>query len=189
MIVPDESRTPGWEWDMAGECLAGMDRRWSHSQRAHAQSHRLGSLFNAAERAEVLVLAALLHDIGYGTELVRTGFHAIDGALFLRDHAVDEQVVSLVAHHSCAGVEADIRGLSAEMSRFPVHPDPLLVDAMIWYDMTSGPAGEEVGIDWRLEDIRRRYTPGSIVARTVEVTEPLLRAGWSRVEDYLARPL
>lgn len=60
---------------------------------------------------------------------------------------------------------------------------------MIWCDMTSGPTGEEVGIDWRLEDIRRRYPPGSIVARTVEDTEPLLRAGWSRVEDHLGRPL
>ncbi len=174
---------------MAGECLAGLDRRWRQSQRAHAQSHRLGPLFTDAEQLKVLAVAALLHDIGYGSELVRTRFYAIDGALYVRERGVDEQVMSLMAHHSCAAVEADVRGLGAEMFGFPHHPEPLLVDAMIWCDMTSGPTGEDVGIDWRLEDISRRYPPDTLVAWTVEIPEPLLLAGWIRVEVHLGRPL
>lgn len=60
----------------------------------------------------MLQTAAILHDIGYSPDIVRSGFHALDGAVFLRARGVDEEVVSLVAHHSCAHLEAGLRGLS-----------------------------------------------------------------------------
>ena len=37
-----------------------------------------------AEDADLLVAAALLHDVGYAPSLNRLGFHAVDGARFLR---------------------------------------------------------------------------------------------------------
>jgi hypothetical protein len=52
-----------------------------------------------------------LHDIGYAPELAGTGCHPLDGARYLRRIGVDEQVVSLVAYHSCARIEAEVRGL------------------------------------------------------------------------------
>ena len=61
---------------------------------------------------EVLVAAAWLHDIGYVPGLVDTGFHPLDGARFLRRSGVCEQVAALVAYHSCAEIEADVRGLA-----------------------------------------------------------------------------
>jgi len=63
-----------------------------------------------------LVAAAWLHDIGYAPGLVQTGFHPLDGARFLRRAGADGQVVSLVAYHSRARVEADVRGLGTELA-------------------------------------------------------------------------
>jgi predicted hydrolase (HD superfamily) len=72
------------------------------------------------------VAAAWLHDIGYALELVETGFHPLDGARYLRRVGVDGQVVNLVAYHSCAQTEADVRGPGAELAAEFSPADPLL---------------------------------------------------------------
>lgn len=58
----------------------------------------------------MLQTAAILHDIGYSPDIVRSGFHALDGAVFLRARGVDAEIVSLVAHQllcsSRSGVSA-----------------------------------------------------------------------------------
>ena len=74
----------------------------------------------------ILVAAAWLHDIGYAPELVETGFHPLDGARYLRRAGVDGQVVSLVAYHSCAQIEAEVRGLGDELASEFSPGDPLL---------------------------------------------------------------
>jgi hypothetical protein len=165
-----------------------MPDRWRHSIRAAIQASRWPCLFNQ-EAQTVLQTAAILHDIGYSPAIVRSGFHALDGAVFLRSQGVDEDVVSLVAHHSCAHLEANLRGLARELSRFPRHSKRKLMDAMIWCDMTSGPTGDEVDIDWRLADIRARYGPESIVGRFADQAEPHLRAATSRVQERRRRTI
>jgi HD superfamily phosphodiesterase len=64
-----------------------------------------------------LEAAAWLHDIGYAPGLAVTGLHALDGARYLRDaqHA-DAMLCRLVAHHSCAIIEARERGLADVLS-------------------------------------------------------------------------
>lgn len=52
-----------------------------------------------------LVVAALLHDIGYAPELATTGYHTLDGARFIGAHG-EPNVASLVAHHTDARREA-----------------------------------------------------------------------------------
>ena len=84
-----------------------------------------------------LVAAAWLHDIGYAPGLVQTGFHPLDGARFLRRAGADGQVVSLVAYHSCARVEADVRGLGVELAAEFTPGGPLLADALLYCDMTT----------------------------------------------------
>jgi len=54
---------------------------------------------------DVLVAAAYLHDIGYAPEFVRTEFHSMDGARFLR-HLGCERITCLAAYHSGARTEA-----------------------------------------------------------------------------------
>jgi hypothetical protein len=76
--------------------------------------------------------AGFVHDIGYAPDLVQTGFHAIDGARYLRDVVgADERLVRLVAHRSCSAMEAEERGLVAEMAEFRIEA-PLLTDVLIF---------------------------------------------------------
>jgi hypothetical protein len=58
-----------------------------------------------ADDAGVLDPAAILHDVGFWPSIALTGFHALDGARYLRSVSYDERVTDLVAHHSCAAVE------------------------------------------------------------------------------------
>jgi hypothetical protein len=131
-------------------------------------------------------MAAWLHDIGYAPDLVTSGFHPLDGARFLRRSGLDERVVSLVAYHSCARIEADIRGVGGELaSEFDLADQPL-ADALLYCDMTTGPDGDYVRPADRLVEIRGRYGPDHEVTRFVEraASEILTTAG--RVEELLA---
>ena len=51
-----------------------------------------------------------LHDVGYSPDVRVTGFHALDGAVYLRDLGLPPEVVSLVAYHTGAEFEAEERG-------------------------------------------------------------------------------
>ena len=70
-----------------------------------------------------------MHDIGYAPGLTLTGLHQLDGAQYLRDaqHA-DTLLCRLVAHHSCAIVEAGERGLADVLSR-EFEPAPYVLAA------------------------------------------------------------
>jgi hypothetical protein len=131
-----------------------------------------------------LVAAAWLHDIGYASGLVQTGFHPLDGARFLRCAGVDGQIVSL-AYHSCARIEADLRGRGAELAAEFTPAGPLLADALLYCDMTTGPDGDYVRLADRLAETRGRYGLGHDVTRFVDraASEILTAAG--RVEMTL----
>jgi hypothetical protein len=133
-----------------------------------------------------LVAAAWLHDIGYAPELAETGFHPLDGARYLRRVGVDGQVMSLVAYHSCAQIEADVRGLGAELAAEFSPANPLLTDALLYCDMTTGPDGDHVRPADRLAEIRARYGPDHVVTRFVELATPEILASARRVEKMLA---
>jgi HD superfamily phosphodiesterase len=86
-----------------------LARRWAHVQGVAARARSLAPVLGAD--ADLLEAAAWLHDTGYAPDLAATGLHALDGARYLRDaqHA-DAMLCRLVAHHSCAIVEAEERG-------------------------------------------------------------------------------
>jgi hypothetical protein len=129
---------------------------------------------------EVLAAAAILHDVGYAPEVVRTGFHPLDGALYLKALGVDRQVVSLVAHHTCADVEAELRGLGDELRAFPEGSIDL-GERLIFCDMTTSPDGHVVGVQQRLAEIVDRYGEASMVGRFVAAAGPQLRKVTARV--------
>jgi hypothetical protein len=135
---------------------------------------------------ELLVSAAWLHDVGYGPGLVSTGFHALDGARFLRLQGVDERVVNLVAHHSHSLLEAREHGLDGHLlAEFPFD-HALPHDALCYCDMTTGPDGQRMAVHERLAEIRERYGPGDVVARFIASAEPGIVATVRRVEERLA---
>jgi putative nucleotidyltransferase with HDIG domain len=169
---------------LAEELLAEpLPRRWRH---VRSVARRARWVAKELSLSDDLVAGAWLHDIGYAPDLVETGFHPLDGARYLRRRGVDEQVVSLVAYHSCAQIEADVRGLGAELALEFSPADPLLTDALLYCDMTTGPDGDYVRPAARLVEIRGRYGPDHEVTRFVEqaASEILTTAGW--VEGMLA---
>jgi hypothetical protein len=82
------------------------------------------------------VAGALLDDVGYAPSLNRLGFHAVDGARFLRAQG-KERLACLVAHHSGARFEAEERDLVEELAAFPVQDGPVM-DALTFAHMTTG---------------------------------------------------
>ena len=109
MGTVDSMTDPVAARDLAERYLADvLPRRWMHVRSVARRARWVAARLSLSAD---LVAAAWLHDVGYAPELVETGFHPLDGARHLRGVGVDGQVVSLVAYHSCAEIEADVRGL------------------------------------------------------------------------------
>ncbi|MFE4609139.1 HD domain-containing protein [Streptomyces niveus] len=177
------------EWASAvaeGELSESLPRRWAHSQGVARCAAALTDLLG--DDADLLVSAAMLHDVGYAPRLAVTGFHPLDGARFLRDvHAADERLVRLVANHSMALLEAEERGLhSALEAEFPLLDNHRLVDALVYCDMTTTPDGERTSVEGRLAEIRDRYGAASLVGRFIRRAEPDILAAVGRGESALA---
>jgi hypothetical protein len=67
----------------------------------------------------------------------------------------------LVAHHSCAIIEAEERGL-ADVLALEFEPAPYALSSVLTCcDMTTSPDGEPVPVDRRLAEIHHRYGPGT----------------------------
>jgi HD domain len=173
--------TASWAADLARELLqTPLSRRWAHVQGVAARARSIAIIFGPD--AELLEAAAWLHDIGYLPELARTGLHQLDGARYLRDvdHA-DELLCRLVAHHSCAHIEAEERGLAAVLRREFAPAPKALADALTFCDMTTSPDGEHVQVDRRLAEIHDRYGAEHLVSRSIQRATPLILDSVSQV--------
>jgi len=160
-----------------------VPRRWKH---VTAVARRARWVAERLRLSDDLVTAAWLHDVGYAPRLVDTGFHPLDGARYLRASKVDEAVIGLVAYHSCAPIEADIRGFGSILAAEFAPGDPQLTAALLYCDMTTGPDGDYVRPADRLVEIRGRYGPEDVVTRFVELAAPQILATAASVEELLA---
>ncbi|MFI2284522.1 HD domain-containing protein [Nocardia beijingensis] len=164
-----------WAADVAREHLRDLPRRLRHVEGVARRAALAGEV---ADDEELLVAAGWLHDVGYAPKLAQTGFHPIDGAMFLREVGASERLCALVANHSCACVEARYRGLVIE---WPDEEGPLR-DALWWADMTTTASGEDTTLSERLSDVYRRYGHGDVVSRSLRDAEPALRDAVERTE-------
>jgi hypothetical protein len=140
------------------------------------------------DQADVVEAAAWLHDVGYAEPLVDSGFHPLDGARYLRDARVgDRRLWTLVAHHTCALVEAQERGLDEELSaEFPSDDvAPFAVAALTYCDMTTGPDGRRVDVDERIAEILDRYPADHVVHRAISRAAPRLREDVAEVSSVV----
>ncbi|MBT2424235.1 HD domain-containing protein [Streptomyces sp. ISL-112] len=170
----------------AVELSTALPRRWAHTQGVAHRAIEVGQVLG--QDAGVLVAAATLHDIGYAPRLAMTGFHPLDGARFLRDeHGADERLTRMVANHSFALLEAEERGLREELaSEFPLLEEPMLVDALVYCDMTTTPDGGRTTAEERVAEILGRYGDDSVVGRFIRRAAPEIFASVERVEAALA---
>jgi hypothetical protein len=162
-----------------------LPRRWRHAQAVARRAAEISTVQDVD--GEVLVAAAWLHDIGYAPELVASGFHPLDGARYLRRlGSVPERVLCLVAHHSCAVIEADERGLDGELRTEFGREESPTADALWYADMTTGPDGQQFEVGERLAEIRQRYGPGHIVTRFIDRAQGEMLAAVGRTEARIA---
>jgi hypothetical protein len=173
-----------WAAELAGEKLASvLPRRWAHVQGVGRRVRKVTPLF-AVDDGELLIGAALLHDVGYAPDLAVTGFHPLDGARYLQAVGSPVRLVNLVAHHSCAALEAELRGLSDEMAVFEDERSPLR-DALWWADLTTTPDGEKTTAAERMAEIQSRYGPDDLVSRFIREAREDLDAAVVRTEHRL----
>ena len=166
--------------DEARRLVRPLGRRWDHVSAVGRLAGELGAELGL--EAENLAAACWLHDIGYAPELIDTRMHAIDGARHLRRTGWDERIVSMVAYHSYAVLEAEERGLSAELAEFE-RPPAEYEDAVCFCDMTTGPDGATVRASDRLDEIEARYGPDHLVTRFIRRARPEILAAVGRVDD------
>jgi hypothetical protein len=138
--------------------------------------------------ADLLEAAAWLHDIGYAPDLTVTGLLPLDGARYLRDaqHA-DATLCRPAAHHLCAIIEAEERGL-AEILGLEFEPAPYALSSVLTFcDMTTSPDGELVPVEGRLAEIAHRYGSGHLVSRSIRRATPMILRAVEQVRDRAAQ--
>lgn len=168
-----------------------LPRRWRHVQGAGARGEDVAARLGLPD--ELLASAAWLHDIGYAPDLADTGFHPLDGARFLRRIGVDDRLARLVAHHSCAVYEAQVRGLERELVEEFEAEQSVTADALVFCDMTTAPDGRLVEFEDRMDEIEQRYGPGHAVTRALRLARPDLTSccqrTLARLADQSVRPM
>ncbi len=173
-----------WAFDTArGKLAVALPRRWRHVRAVADKAVRIRRLVEPD--GDLLVAAALLHDIGYAPDVVRIGFHPVDGARYLASIGAPDRLVGLVAHHTCARVEAELRGMTAELAAFADERTPLR-DALWYCDLTIGPDGESLTVTDRLAEVEQRYGPEDVVTRFIRTARPELLRAVERTERRLA---
>ena len=92
----------------------------------------------------------------------------------------------LVAHHSCAIIEAGERGLADPEFRFDPAPD-VLASVLTCCDMTTSPDGQPVPVERRLAEIHDRYGPGHLVSRSIQRATPMILREVEQVHQRAAQ--
>ncbi|MGW7065976.1 HD domain-containing protein [Streptomyces sp. NPDC054855] len=183
--MPTALDTPRGAAELAESLLPQLGNRWLHTQAVAARAREVAVAVPETER-ELLEAAAWLHDVGYAPELRETGFHPLDGARHLEALGAPGRLVRLVAHHSGAVYEAQQRGLADELAMYE-REDSSLLDALIYADMTTGPAGQAFEFDRRMDEILDRYEPDSAVHIAITKARPYLAAAVERTRARLGK--
>lgn len=172
-----------WAYATSRACLAdALPRRWNHVQSAADEAQRVAPI--AGSDAELLVAAAVLHDVGYAPSVTATGFHPLDGARYLSEHGAPRRLCCLVARHTCAMREAELRGLVSELQQFPDEAGPVR-DALWYCDMVTGPDGERLHFEDRISEIQSRYGPADLVSQFIRSAQSELRSAVQRTTERM----
>ncbi len=169
---------------LAVELVAQEPMRLRHLAAVAARCAALSVTVDEAD-ADALVAAGWVHDIGYLPHLSQTGFHPLDGALYLRDTGWPDVVCELVAHHSGSRFVARVRGLHAELDVFAFAEDPMS-DVLTTADNTAGQDGALTTVTARLAEKRLRHPANSPGALANPHRDDYIRVAMARVSGRLA---
>lgn len=163
--------------------LVEQPARRRHSAVVASRAELLASGIGTDDRRTV-VAAAWLHDVGHASRLQSTGLHALDGARFLESR-FPPRIVALVAHHSGARHEAQLRGLGENLDGYP-RERSRVADLLTYCDLTTGPNGEHVDVAARFADVERRYGTDHVVTQALYLARPEINLAVARVECDLS---
>jgi putative nucleotidyltransferase with HDIG domain len=174
-----------WAYGVSQAKLAEpLPRRWAHVQGVAARAREVAGAVD--EDGALLEAAAVLHDVGYAPDLATTGFHPLDGARYLEQVGAPDRLVHLVAHHSYAALEADLRGLADELANYE-DEGTATRDALWCCDLTTTPDGDVTDARDRIAEIKQRYGPGDLVTAFIANASPALLGAvdrtWARVRQ------
>ena len=165
-----------------------LHERWQHTRTVAHRATELASTVSPTDRP-VLIAAAWLHDIGYAPTVLYSGFHPIDGGLYLVRQGWYSRIAALVAHHSGARFVATQAGLGPLIRSFDREDGPVS-DALTYADQTVGPWGRAMTINDRIADAITRHGPDSPTGQAHTDRGAYLLAVADRVEHRRsARPI
>ena len=176
-----------WARNEAQHALRSATQRWAHTQAVAERATEIAGVVAIEDRG-TLVAAAYLHDIGYGADLAATGFHPLDGAVWLQAQG-RERLARLVAHHSGARFEAAARGYAERLAEFSQERSAVGGRAHVLRS-DDGPDRRAVSVAGRLGEIKVRYGPTSPVTRAITAATDTLTAAVARTQarvDALSR--
>jgi len=170
-----------WAAGEAEHLLSTLGDRWKHVRAVGERARSVAAILDHEDR-DHLVAAAYLHDIGYTPDLQRTGLHQLDGARYLRALGA-ERLARLVAHHSEARFEIQLRGFGEQLAAYK-REESWVSDALTYCDLTTGPTGLPMTFEERVTEVEQRYGDGEIVEALRQAT-PYLVGAIKRTKDRI----
>lgn len=157
------------------EAFTSAPNRFRHSHAVWQRTielRRFDLAWLDSARADVLELAALLHDVGRALDPGNTEPHGFVGARLLDAMGLHD-AATLVAHHSGARREAFARG----MSHLDVwgDDDRDLQAVLTYLDRTTSPHGARVTLSERRAELAQRYGSPSRQVQLFDSTLPDVR--------------
>lgn len=149
--------------------IRGPEHHFEAGSARLAHIHRVIENAKAIEARESfggrLITAAVYHDIAYAHDLVRTGFHPVDGAFIALADGQPREVVEAVLHHT--GAYGEVRREMPELlDRFPNGCEMMstyLNRALTFCDLRAGPLGETFTLAQRVADWRTRHAANRVL--------------------------
>lgn len=137
-----------------------------------------------------LINIAFLHDIGYSEQVIKTGFHPLDGALFCKELGCTQEVITAVMFHSGAYKDVkmnfpDIMGCYINQNYKINDKSKIYIELITYCDLQRSPLGFKVSLEERLNDIYRRYGEDHNVSLTIKTNEDSFVNIIDRVNQYI----
>jgi putative nucleotidyltransferase with HDIG domain len=178
---PSERRDPEAWIPWLAAAFLDRPRRFHHSLGVYGQAQEIAGLLPAG--GDVLLLAALLHDVGRALDPENSAPHGFVGARWLERHGLHD-VAPLVAHHSGARFEAAARNHDARDRWHDRDPDLLAV--LTYLDRTTSPRGERITLDDRRAELCERYGVGSLSVLIFDLVRPEAEHGRAVIAAHAA---
>ncbi len=172
---------------LPAQLLPDKPNRVKHILGVTGFARELGAAGGNPAFAERLATTALAHDIGYAESLRRTGFHPLDGAIFLAHRGAEDAVIHAVLHHTGAREEAKHIPAAAPFYEIVPFVPTLLDDAITFCDTQTSPVGQRVTVEERISEIVDRYGADSQVSQVMRRMQPEFMAIFGRVSPLLSR--